>query len=409
MVWVGADAPAGCQAMDTATVIDHLTQTPKPDATALVTRRRGDTQPLTVVIAASVPAAQRPALLTAVHAFGPDRGVAAVTSWPTHDAAPEFSWQMTGYGTLTIDAMVSPVTVDGLPEPPAGAVEVEPRPAPAVELQVLGRPRLVVDDVEAPLRRSQSIQLLAYLVTHPKGASTDKLLDVLWPDAANQRAKKPTLQQCATELRRLIGLELLPRARDGWYRTGVTSDEQRFAAHVADADVAATDEERAAHLRQALNLVRDPPFDEVDWLWAMTDGLITASMQRIHDAAHQLTRLETSLGRYRDADRTAGHRASPPTPTAPDAGTCASKPLLPAATTHRRLLENNATASPPPASNKRVVWRPGEASVPSEGVRGRAGAVGGTLDLDRLGCPAEALTRLVVASTTTARCLARGG
>jgi len=170
---------------------------------------------------------------------------------------------------------------------------------------VLGRPRLIIDDTEPSLRRSQSIELLAYLVTHPKGASTDKLLDVLWPDAPNQHAKKPTLQQCAAELRRNIGVDLLPRARDGWYRTGVTSDEQRFVAHVAEADVAGSDQQRAAHLRQALDLVRGAPFDNVDWIWAITDGKVTSSMQRIHDAAHQLTQLEINLGRYSDADNTA--------------------------------------------------------------------------------------------------------
>ena len=306
VLWIGDAAPAGCQTIDTAAAIDYLNQKPKPGTTALVARRHGAIEPLTVVLAASVPAMQRPALMAAVQAFGPDRGVAAITSWPTHDAAPEFSWTLTGYGTLYIEAMASHVTVDGLAEPPAAAVEIEPRPAPDVELQVLGRPRLLIDGAEVPLRRSQSIQLLAYLVTNPKGASTDKLLDVLWPDAPNQRAKKPTLQQCATELRRLVGIELLPRARDGWYRTGVTSDEQRFVAHVADADAAGTDEERAAHLRQALDLVREAPFDGVDWLWVMTDGLVTNSMQRIHDVAHQLAQIEVDLGRYSDADDSAG-------------------------------------------------------------------------------------------------------
>jgi|GEM_PF-2688212 len=306
VLWIGETAPPGCQQVDTAAAIDHLNQTSKPDTTALVARRHGAVRPLTVVLAAEVPAMQRPALMAAVQAFGPDRGVAAITSWPTHDATPEFSWTLTGYGTLYIEAMASHITVDGLAAPPVAAVEIEPRPAPDVELQVLGRPRLLVDGAEIPLRRRHSIQLLAYLVTHPKGASTDKLLDVLWPDAPNQRAKKPTLQQCATELRSLIGIELLPRARDGWYRTGVTSDEQRFVAHVADADAAGSDEERAAHLRQALDLVREAPFDSVDWLWVMTDGLMTASLQRIHDADHQLARLEIDLGRYGDADHSAG-------------------------------------------------------------------------------------------------------
>ena len=306
VLWVGDDAPDGCQDVDVAAAVEYLNDTPKPDTTALVARRRGDAQPLVIVIAASVPAMQRPALMAAVQAFGPDRGVAVVTSWPSHEAAPEFAWSMPAYGILDVPTMVTPVTVDGLEAPDEAVVEVEPRSAPTVELQVLGRPRLLLDGEEAPLRRSQSIQLLAYLVTHPKGASTDKLLDVLWPDAPNQRAKKPTLQQCATELRRLIGIELLPRARDGWYRTGVTSDEQRFVAHVADADAAGTDDERAAHLRQALDLVRGAPFDAADWLWTMTDGLVTNSMQRIHDAVHQLTGLEIDLGRYSDADGSAG-------------------------------------------------------------------------------------------------------
>ena len=53
-------------------------------------------------------------------------------------------------------------------------------------------------------------------------------------------------------------------------------------------------------------MVREAPFDGVDWLWVMTDGLVTNSMQRIHDVAHQLAQIEVDLGRYSDADDSAG-------------------------------------------------------------------------------------------------------
>ena len=272
VLWLGDNPPQGCHQVDVAAVIERLGNTPKTETTALLTRHQGHPQPLVAVIAAQVPTPQRLPLLSAVAGFGPDRGVALITSWPTFEAAPEFAWTMPGYGTLDVPTMVFPLTIDGLPQPTQAAIEIEPRPAPAVELQLLGRPRLIVDNNEASLRRSQSIELLAYLVTHPKGASTDKLLDVLWPDAENQHAKKPTLQQCAAELRRIIGIDHLPRARDGWYHTDVTSDEHRFTTHVTDADTASSDQQRAAHLRRALDLVRGAPYDTVDWLWAITDG-----------------------------------------------------------------------------------------------------------------------------------------
>ena len=86
----------------------------------------------------------------------------------------------------------------------------------------------------------------------------------------------------------------------------MTSDEQRFTSHVADADAAGTDTDRAAHLWEALNLVRGRPFEtSADWMWAMTDGVVTNTIQRIHDAAHQLTQLEINLGRYDTADAAA--------------------------------------------------------------------------------------------------------
>ena len=98
----------------------------------------------------------------------------------------------------------------------------------------------------------------------------------------------------------------MPRAREGWYRTEVTSDEQRFVGHVADADAAGTDTERAAHLWEAVGLVRGRPFEtSADWMWATTDGVVTSAMQRIHDATHQLTQLEIDLGRYDTADAAA--------------------------------------------------------------------------------------------------------
>ncbi len=306
VTWIGDRTPEGCAPADVDGVIDSLTAAPKPTSTSVATRRQGTSQPLAVIVAADVPAPQRARLTAAVNAFGSDRGVALLTSWETPDAAPEFRWSMPAYGTLDIPSMVTPVTVDGLTVPVAEVIELEARPAPAVEMQVLGAPRLIINDEEPQLRRSQSIELLAYLVTHPKGASTDKLLDVLFPNAENQRAKRPTLQQLSTEIRKLVGLELLPRARDGWYRTEVTSDEQRFTSHVADADAAGTDTERAAHLREALNLVRGRPFDtSADWMWAMTDGIVTAAMQRLHDAAHQLATLEINLGHYDAADEVA--------------------------------------------------------------------------------------------------------
>jgi len=303
VTWIGDHPPQGCSPADIDSVIGSLSAAPKPPSTSVATRRLGTSQPLAVIVAADVPAPQRARLTAAVSAFGSDRGVALLTSWDTPDAAPEFRWSMPAYGTLDIPSMVTPVTVDGLATPVAEVIELEARPAPAVELQVLGPPRLIINDEEPQLRRSQSIELLAYLVTHPKGASTDKLLDVLFPNAENQRAKRPTLQQLSTEIRKLVGLELLPRARDGWYRTEVTSDEQRFTLHVADADAAGNDTERAAHLREALNLVRGRPFDtSADWMWAMTDGIVTTAMQRLHDAAHQLATLEINLGHYDAAD-----------------------------------------------------------------------------------------------------------
>jgi DNA-binding SARP family transcriptional activator len=302
VTWIGDNAPTGCASADVDDVVATLTAAPKPTSTSVVARRQGIPQPLAVIVAADVPAPQRARLAAAVKPFGSDRGVALLTSWDTPDAAPEFRWSMPSHGTIDIPSMVTLVTVDGLTEP-LQVVELEPRPAPAVELQVLGPPRLIINDEEPQLRRSQSIELLAYLVTHPKGASTDKLLDVLFPTADNQRAKRPTLQQLSTEIRKLVGLELLPRARDGWYRTEVTSDEQRFTAHVADADAAGTDTDRAAHLWEAVNLVRGRPFEtSADWMWAMTDGVVTNTIQRIHDAAHQLIQLEINLGRYDTAD-----------------------------------------------------------------------------------------------------------
>ena len=301
VVWVGGDPPAGCVAMTAAEAADHLSGLPAEAGSALASRLEGDRRPLTVVLAAAAAEHERRALTGAARDLGRDRGGAAVISWASQDVESTYSWTMTAPGALAVAAMASHIAIDGL-DAPAAAAEVEGRPLPAVELQLLGRPRLIVDGGEARLQRRHSLEFLAYLVTNPVGAGTAKLIDVLWPSDPDQLDKKQALQLCAWEVRKHIGIERLPRAHDSWYRAEVTSDEQRFTDHVASAESAESAEERAGHLRQALDLVRGAPFEGADWLWAATEGLMTSSMQRVHEAAHRLADLDLAAGRYADAD-----------------------------------------------------------------------------------------------------------
>lgn len=118
---------------------------------------------------------------------------------------------------------------------------------------------------DAPALGSSMLELLAFLVLHTgERFTTEQLRNQM--AAGRERDLQPdTIRRYLGDLRRALGDERVPEARAGrgYEVKGVGSDVARFNAELALASANETAAEKAAHLANALSLVRAAPFAEV--------------------------------------------------------------------------------------------------------------------------------------------------
>jgi hypothetical protein len=210
----------------------------------------------------------------------PTTKVAASQRHPTSTglSAPEKAAAGTG-GGLVVLVLVIPiwrrrafrradtqgrVVFDAPPVPTsARAPPVEARPvggaapeaeSPGVDVKVLGP--VVFDGLVRPITTTPVAELLAYLALHPgRSFTTDQLRSAIWADGRSE-PKSDSFYTYVSALRRSLPPGSLVKSGTRFTLTDVvTSDWGRFGTATEAHD------DRVERLREALALVRGPPFD----------------------------------------------------------------------------------------------------------------------------------------------------
>lgn len=164
----------------------------------------------------------------------------------------------------------------------AGGAPAAPTPTP-IQINVLGPVELAG---RPHPRRSQTLNLLAYLALHRRGADRDQIATALWPDTV---VSGKTLRNRISEARALVGHAISdgPRWR---LEESVTTDWQRFTALAAGG---------SADQHQALTLVRGRPFaglDDTEWL--DLEGFRTELEAAVVDLALTVAERDLAAGDY---------------------------------------------------------------------------------------------------------------
>ena len=178
----------------------------------------------------------------------------------------------------------------------AGADEHRDDPAQCeVDVGVLGPAE--IRGAAAPFERAWSLELVVYLVMHPRGATSDEWATALWPD---RLMASPTLYSIASAARRALGpsrsgVDHLPR-RHGRLQLSPTvgSDWQRL--RVLAAGPTTDDWERA------LSLVRGRPFEGLRAPdWTVLEGVVAEMEEGVVDLALRLAEHRLGAGDGRRA------------------------------------------------------------------------------------------------------------
>lgn len=158
---------------------------------------------------------------------------------------------------------------------PAPATEPEPDDL-ATHLSILGPFQLHAGgELIAKGLRRKAAELLTYLAVHRDGATSEAILEALWPDTAIERAA-PILHAATANIRKILrDVTGVPEA--GFIvRVGehlridahlVDVDLWRFQAELASAARAPDDEARQASLCAAADLWRGDLADGIDAVW----------------------------------------------------------------------------------------------------------------------------------------------
>lgn len=174
-----------------------------------------------------------------------------------------------------------------------------PASVPEVVVRVLGP--VDVLGASRPLARAWTLELVAYLVMHPRGATAEMWTTALWPDRV---VADPTRHSTVSAARRSLGsaangADHLPRC-SGRLRLApsVTSDWAQFATLAATTGTGAPDAWSAA-----LGLVRGRPFDGLRAVdWAILEGCCAEIEGAVVDLALRLAQHELAAGRGRAAE-----------------------------------------------------------------------------------------------------------
>ena len=169
-------------------------------------------------------------------------------------------------------------------------------PAFAVEVRLLGPVAVgAAGGPDWPDLQPKTLELIAWLATHPGVHSAERLRAELWSvrDAAAR-----TMNSHASLARQALGADadgalLFPPINDDRYRVtgGVVTDLVRLEHHLTWAATAA-DAAAIAVLHVGLTLVRGRPFTaRTGFDWAAADQLVFQAEQLVVDAAHRLGEL----------------------------------------------------------------------------------------------------------------------
>jgi DNA-binding SARP family transcriptional activator len=178
-----------------------------------------------------------------------------------------------------------------------------------VEVALLGR--VEVRGAHGRLRRSKTLDLVAYLAVHPRhprGVSSQAWATALWPD----RVMAPgTLYSTVSVARRALGTDERGRdhlpCRRGWLalRDSVGTDLECFRRLAASSD--------PSDWGRAVDLVRGPPFDGLTTEWPVVEGHVAMAEEMVVTVGVRLAEHRLAHGDVAAAARAARRclRASP--------------------------------------------------------------------------------------------------
>ena len=202
-------------------------------------------------------------------------------------------------GGQTASVPLGDAGTEPTPVAPGVPVPADPPPLPegAMELQVIGQPRLVTEPGGTIELGPSELELLARLALEPGRTFSSEELRADIGAAKDTDWAQATLWTRASSLRKAVGAEHLPSSsKTGGYKVvGIGTDVARFEAAVARSKAGPAD--AARHLAEALSLVRGPPFANVPagtFSWARDAGAMAARVANgIYDAAVELARAAT--------------------------------------------------------------------------------------------------------------------
>ena len=205
-----------------------------------------------------------------------------------------------------------PPTSPAAPEPrstapapegvPFAAIPQDPPPLPdgAMELQVLGPPRLIDSSGDEVELGAPELEMLARLALDQGRTFSSEELRADMGAAKKTDLAPTTLYTRASAIRRVIGADRMPPSQKagGYKVVGISTDVARFEAAVARSKTEPAD--AAQHLAEALSLVRGAPFDGVavgTFTWASdAGGTGTRLTNKVYDVAVELARAALATG-----------------------------------------------------------------------------------------------------------------
>ncbi|MET8147892.1 hypothetical protein [Actinoplanes sp. NPDC005259] len=196
------------------------------------------------------------------------------------------------------------------------APRVQPATATQARLTLLGDCHLTADGEPVHLRRTASLQILAYLAIHPHGASRTELTHAIWPDlppATISQRLHTTLADLRQQLRPLLSEDPINRHEDRYRLNArvISTDLHpwRTAVNAMTHAVGTTERDRAC--RAVIDLYRGEIAAEHTWHWVtpvreqtrrtVIDAYATRAEHADPDEALSLLQRATSIDPYSEA------------------------------------------------------------------------------------------------------------
>jgi DNA-binding SARP family transcriptional activator len=229
---------------------------------------------------------------TAPHAFPSDETVTTVIVG--EHPARSTGWLVQSDGSVTgpgcpprVCVLTAPTAVDLItlvhlaarsvtPTVPAAPPPAPARPpsAPAGRLTLLGGCQLLVHDTPLRLRRTASLQILAYLGVHPDGATTTELVRAVWPGhqpATITKRLHTTLSDLREQLRPMLPEPVLRRDERYLLKPGtIVTDLHPLRQAITRAATALTTEQRHTALETITAGYRGELAAGFAWPWLHT-------------------------------------------------------------------------------------------------------------------------------------------